>query len=332
MKRELKIFASILLSLTLFVPLISCGAKRDADFEKSYATSFGTAAVKLSRYDADGKRIADETLEKDADDCAAAAEAQYLRYTSSDDLSAVNAEVDTVFDCDAEFISSIQSLIELSGKTDGAYDPCCGAYTGLFADGEPSEEAAASALSAVGADMFSFSETTVFKSNKSAKIDVGAAALGYAFSAAADFLKGADSRSAAFVSESAVYVRGYTSEDGPYNVGITADGTDKCSGYFRITDGFVFFADGERDAVYALGKTVDDNLKISKAAVFSSDALTAAVTSQAAVTAGSDALSAMYDSFGRSFEAAYSKPDGSLTVTEGAENTIYTPETEASGD
>ena len=111
MKRELKIFASILLSLTLFVPLISCGAKRDADFEKSYATSFGTAAVKLSRYDADGKRIADETLEKDADDCAAAAEAQYLRYTSSDDLSAVNAEVDTVFDCDAEFISSIQSLI-----------------------------------------------------------------------------------------------------------------------------------------------------------------------------------------------------------------------------
>ena len=94
----------------------------------------------------------------------------------------------------------------------------------------------------------------------------------------------------------------------------------------------MFFADGERDAVHALGKTVDDNLKISKAAVFSSDALTAAVTSQAAVTAGSDALSAMYDSFGRSVEAAYSKPDGSLTVTEGAENTIYMPETEASGD
>lgn len=330
MKRTLK-GAAVLLSLVFVFSLCACGAGSDSDFEAAFDTSFGTVSVALSNRDSDGKNVGRAELESIARQSAEAAEGAYVYYTSSASVNDINKGVDASLDCDADFISELKSLCALSDATNGAFQPCGGAYTVLFADGNtPDEAAKAAALAKVGTDKFSFSETAVFKSDKEAKIDLTPAAYGYALEAAAKVLKDSGISHAVFASPNGVYVFGRT--DDPYNIGISADGTEKCAGYLRITDGYVFTAEGSKCEAYRFNRT--EGLDTARVAVFSQDAVQGAALAYASLASGKAGMLELYSSSGFEFEGVAVSADGEITVTDGAEGTIYTPETEteAEGD
>lgn len=330
MKRALK-GAAVLLSLTFVFSLCACGAGSDSDFETAFDTSFGTVFVMLSNRDSDGKNVRRAELESIARQSAEAAEEAYVYYTSSASVNDINKGVDASLDCDADFISELKSLCALSDATNGAFQPCGGAYTALFADGNvPDDAAKAAALEKVGTDKFTFSDTAVFKSDKEVKIDLTPAAYGYALEAAAKVLKDSGVSHGVFSLSSGVYVFGRT--DDPYNIGISADGTEKCAGYLRITDGYVFYAESLECEAYRFNRT--EGLDTASVAVFSQDAVQGAALAYASLASGKAGMLELYSSSGFEFEGVAVSPDGEVTVTRGAEGTIYTPETEteAEGD
>ncbi len=325
-----RIFSAILALLLIVLPLSSCNQEPEEAgyFTRTKRDGNGRFSVSLWGADKDGSPISEKELEKIFDDSYKAFKDAYdfLKTEAGSNISALNANVETVLDVDKKLISEIKYATELSDKCDGLYEPCGGSLTSLLKKSDaPTKEELDEALSHVGADKFDFDKTSVKKADPAAMIDLGALCDGYALRAACDFLKDSISAYGTVTFNGIAGVFGKKPDGASFSVEI-GDGQD---GVFNITEGYVALVSKDFGKTYNFSAGVIDT-DVQHIAVYASDARVAAVIASVGYAYGSGSVPVLYDREGLDFEAVILKKDGNEVYTKNAKTEeLYTPITTA---
>lgn len=325
-----RIFSAILALLLIVLPLASCAQEplEAGYFTRTKRDGNGRFSVSLWKADSDGNPIPENELEKIFEDAYKTFTDAYefLDSKAGSKISAINAEVETVFDVDKKLITEIKYAKELSDKCNGLYEPCSGVLTALLEkNGTPTKEELEEAISHTGTDKFEFSKDSVKKTDAEAMIDLGALCDGYALDAACDFLDDSISAYGTVTFNGIAGVFGKKPEGGTFSVEI-GNGED---GVFNVTDGYVALVSADFGKSWDYTDGVIDT-DVQHIAVYASDARVAAVVASVCYAHGSDSVLPLYVREDLDFEAVILKKDGKEVYTENAmSDELYTPITTA---
>lgn len=335
---------SLFAALTLVVSLSSCGRVEEKPEEYYSATFFAMdteVTVKLARYagkdDNDDDVYHDDAhlseIVRECANIAAQKEAKLSRTIAASAVSELNKETDYFLDIDGEVLDLIRTSEKYSKMSGGSFDVTVGTVTELWnvtSDDAavPSDDAIEEALSHVGYEKLITDGTTLKKTDRKTKIDLGAIGKGYALGAIIEYLKTTDAAYGLVSFGGNVGTFGAKPTGSKYKVGIT-DAADKSRviGYVYINEGFVsvsgdyerfFVEDGK---VYghifdpSTGRPAESD--VASVAVISNDAAAADALSTALFVAGSDGVFALYKDHAAEFEAVVQLKDGSVVLTDG---------------
>lgn len=312
---------SLILTVFLTVSLIACGDKKEEVFHTElYTTSAGelTLSAAYSKGEDKGK-FTDEELSGMLKPAADAFEKVYLKYSSPETYKYLNAETDKILDCDTEILAFISDAFAYSEKTGGLYEAAAGEYT--LAE-KPGEEA----LSHVGKDKFLIDGTTVTKTDKKAKIDLGDYVFARALRDAAQIFAESGITSGRISVAGAAVVFGSKPDGDAFTVSVENKGMT--AGYFRLTDGCVVYTDENNSMKYP----TSEKGEFSSVTVFSPDPLDALMLSRIIFNMTEKEMTKLYESEKFTFEAVMTKKDGTTVTTERAKNGIYIEETSVPAD
>jgi len=331
MKRLISLILSAILCITCFC---ACSDKGDSEyFTHTQRDEKGRLSLHLSRAAKDGSTLEEEALKDIYASACKKADAVYALLSKNEKSSGtyeINASEGLVLDLDKEFIEELGRAFELSELTDGLYQPAGGSLITLFAENElPDDAMINEALAHSGTDKFEINESTVKKSDSKALLDLYCYQDARIIETVIEYLKETQVAYGSVTFNGIAGVFGEKPEGGAFKIDIS-DGTDTgIEGAFNITDGYIAFTSAD------FGTSVDfsDGIRynsVSRAAVYSSDAVCAAIMANIAYSCGNAAVKTLYENESFSFEAALWDNDGKITLTEKAEKaSLYTPETTA---
>lgn len=339
MKRIISIFLLSALFLSL---LSSCGKDTEPEYYDSYFMAMDTTVTLRLARDSGQKNgrktvyFEDSYLKEITENCseiASGIEAKLSRTIDGSLTWDVNKETDSILALDTEFIALLEKAMDVSEKTDGAFDVTVGALTELWnITGDehsiPSEDVIAQALSHVGTDKITLDSENIIKSDRSLKIDLGAIGKGYALSKVTEYLESTDILYGLVSFGGNVSVFGSKGENEKYKIGVTDPfDTSKVVGYVYIDDGYVsvsgdyeryFEADGVRYHHIFDSKTgFPADSDITSVAVLSDEGDLADSLSTALFVMGSEKAIEFYKTELYDFEAVIIKKDGSVLLTDG---------------
>lgn len=324
-----KILSLILSAILLAFCLPSCTkVEEEGYFTRTLRDENGRFSVSVARTDRNGAALDEKKLQSIYEEaCAVFGEAyDFLTQREQSLLSAINSSVNSIFDVDPELIKEIKKAFELSAATNGLYQPAGGTVTALYSGTETPESSAVSeALLHTGTDKFVLSEDSITKLDRDAKIDFAAYRDGYALNAACLFLGESECAYGTVTFNGIAGVFGQKPDGSLFTVEI-GNGAD---GIFNISDGYVALVSDEFGTAYDFSDGILEPCA-KRAAVYSPDAVTAAVISSVGYVHGSEAILSLYESKELTFEAVITEDNGSETFTKNAENgSLYTPITTA---
>ncbi len=316
---------SLIIAMATVLSLTSCGDKSSAEYHcENFETSCGVMTIWTAYAKGEEEKpFTDEELAAASKTAADRFETVYISLTSGPALAELNGEVDTILDCDENFLELIGNVFSLSSALNGKFTPAHGTYTEAVCSEDKTEESAADSLTHCGTDKFRISGAAVKKTDRKAKINLEAYAPGYALDEALAAMKESGVKSGRLSVINTEIVFGSKPDGSAFTIGVTDGG--KIAGYFKMTDGCIssFDSSGENPNY---SETEGDFERIT---VFAPDAAMAYTISRAAYNMTADELSALYDSGAISFEAVAVKRDGTAFMTGRAGMGLYIEETSA---
>ena len=331
----MKRLISLLLSAILCIMcLSSCSDKGDDGYyTHTQRDEKGRLSLYLSREAKDGTILEESALKDIYTAACKKADATYALLSKNEDSSGVyeaNVSEGLVLDLDEKFIKELERAFELSTLTGGLYQPAGGSLIKLFAENDlPDDAMIKEALSHTGTDKFSIGDNSVKKNDSKALLDLYCYMDARIIETVIEYLKETEVAYGSVTFNGIAGVFGKKPEGEAFKIDIS-DGTDAgIEGAFNITDGYVAFTSADFGTHIDFSDGIRYNA-VSRAAVYSPDAVTAAAVANIAYASGTAPIKSLYENESFSFEAAIWDQDGKITLTEKAESaSLYTPETTA---
>ncbi len=336
-----KIISSILLTVSFLLSFASCGKAPVEEEPSEYYTATFFAmdtevTVRLARekYE-EGEYFKDNELSDIVKKCADIAKEKEALLSAADEtsvLSELNTETDYFLSVDPELMAVIERSSELSEGTDGAFDITIGSVTKLWnITGEspavPSDEEISEALSHVGSDKIVTDGSSLRKTDRLTRLDLGAIGKGYTLGKTIEYLNSTDVKYGIVSFGGNVGVFGMKNDGAKFKVAIKdAIDTGSYAGYVFINNQYVsvsgdyeryFTADGKKYSHIfdpSTGRPAETD--ITGVAVICKDPSLADALSTAVYVKGTDAALEFYKSGKYDFEALIQKKDGSVVLTD----------------
>ncbi|MBQ8401680.1 MAG: FAD:protein FMN transferase [Clostridia bacterium] len=320
----------VFLALWLVPWLVSCSTPEQV-YADSVFTGMDTAiTLRLAKEGVDNAVLGNAAAE--AENIVAELEGILSCHDETSELYALNQNVHLLIDADETLLSVLDTALNISELTDGAYDPTIGALTELWnvANGGPvpKEEAVAEALLHLGTDKLSIDGTSVSKTDPAMQIDLGGVGKGYALQEVLSYLASTEIPYGLVSMGGNIGVFGEKPDGEPYQIGIRdPHDTGTIAGYLYIPSGFVSVSgDYERyfrqdGVVYhhildpETGRPADTGL--SSVAVYTMNGASADALSTALFVLGLEESMALYESGDVQFEAVFITKDNRIVVTPG---------------
>ena len=325
--KKISLFAlCILLCIALITPFTSC--QREEKQEKNFFLMDTTITVTLYTNQ--------KTAEKIFDDCRqilSEYEKLWSRTKEESDVGRFN-QADQSLELDARTATLIAQAIEVSQKTDGAFDITVAPIVSLWQNGEergtlPTSAEIQSALALVGEESLALSGNTLSKAKGNVQIDLGGIGKGAAISALLNYLKTCDVRGGLVSFGSNVAVFGEKPDGSPFRIAVENPKTDdRYAGVLNLKAGEILSVSGDYERYY----TIDGNKYhhiidpqtgypaqsgLCSVAVVCSDGALADALSTALFVMGREKALAFYESRVYDFEAIFIDQNGNVSTTEG---------------
>ena len=316
----------ILLCLIFLMPFTACSG--DEIQEKNFFLMDTPITVTLYN---DNK-----TAEKIFDDCRTILgelDNLWSRTKVESDVGRFNTAQETI-EIDSRTTALIAQAIEVSQKTNGAFDITVAPVVTLWQTGEergilPTTDEMQAVLLLVGSQNLTLSSNTLSKTNKDVQIDLGGIGKGAAISALIDYLKTCDVRGGIVSFGSNVAVFGEKPDGKPYRIAVKNPKTDaQYAGVLNLQAGQVLSVSGDYERYYTI-----DNQKfhhiinpqtgypaesgLCSVAVVCYDGALADALSTAFFVMGKEKALAFYESKIYDFEAIFIDQSGNVTTTNG---------------
>ena len=257
--------------------------------------------------------------------------------TASGGLTArINESAEEVQVDDPDFVALLTGSLELSERTDGAFDLTAGALTDLWSVTQenptiPDESAIRKTLESVGYRKLSFRDGYLSKESAEVSLDFGGCAKGYICESAVNLLKSHGVQSGILSFGGNIGIIGPMEGNSTCKIGIAnPDSPDFAAGYLSIGSGFVSVSGDyeryfEKDGVRyhhifdpKTGRPAQSGVR--SVAVWSEDGAVADALSTALFVMGIQRALSFYESGSYSFEAVFYLSDGSYYATDGIRN------------
>ncbi len=322
---------TLFLTLCFLFPCLTGCAKTKSPYADSVFTAMDTVVtLRLAKGDVESAVL--DTARSEAAKIAATLEGILSCHSASSELSALNQNIHLFVDGSETLLSVLETAIQISALTDGAYDPTIGALTDLWNIGAggpvPGEAAIAEALSHMGTECLTIEGTSVTKQDTALQVDLGGVGKGYALQEILSALAKTEIPYGIVSMGSSVGVFGQKPDGTPYQIGIKdPKNPDTVLGYLYIPSGFVsvsgdyeryFRQDGK---VYhhildpKTGYPADTGL--SSVVVYTQNGASADALSTALFVMGAEAGLALYESGQLAFEAMFITKDNQVLLTAG---------------
>lgn len=319
------------LFLFLFISLTGCSSGENSVYRDTVFLGMDTYIT--LRLPNDG--IPDTRMESIAADCrdiVSELEGKLSCHDPKSEVSALNSDVQLLFDADETFLAVWQTATQIAEKTGGAYDPTLGALTELWningGGPVPPTAAVAESLRHVGMEHFSIDGTTVTKNDPLAKLDLGGIAKGYALQSILSYLHTTEIPYGIVSMGGNIGVYGDKPDGTAYKIGIKdPKDTSSVLGYLSIRNGFVSVSGSyeryfvENGCVYhhiidpETGYPAESGLQ--SVVVYTQNGAAADALSTALFVMGAEEGMAFYDTGKVSFEAIFVSNENEVTLTKG---------------
>ncbi len=330
MKILVKSAALLLLAAVVFSAFCACSGEQIPEYyENSYDTGAEMLSLRLAydtmEKDEDGKKIYFSDSELDeifAQCCTIYTDAvKDLDHTdASTNLYEINQQVNAVFDINGEIATLLDRALSISNECDGYYQPVYGAVTQLLKESaQPDAALLEDALTHTGTDKIRVEDTSVYKTDPLAQVDLTSLGNGYALEEMIAYLEESPVAYGFVTLGDSAGMFGTKPDEAPYEIGVLSDTkAESIEGYVRARDGYVFVASASLGGAldYSTGNRAESDLK--KVVVHSKDAVAANALAYALYAMGYEAGQELYEAEKLSFEAVFFLEDGTVELTEGA--------------
>lgn len=348
MKNKMKRIVSLVTALVLLALSFSfagCSEKSEyVDFDYFEMDTY--IKIRLARSAGALGQLDEAYLKSVADECDAILrrlDTVLSCHNPASQLSSLNTEVGTMIGVNDDLITTLGTAEKLSSLTDGAFDYTLGSLTELWnitgGGPVPTIEDITDALSHTGTDKFTVKDSTIVKSDKMAKIDLGGIGKGMATQILLEYLDTTNVEYAIVSVGGNIGVYGTKPEYGTYKIGVRdPDKQTDVIGYMFISSGFVavsgdyeryFEADGVRYHHILDPKTgYPARSGVRSVAVHTSNGASADALSTALFVLGVDKSLELYENSTLNFEAIFVTESGEIVTTPGitSDNFLLTPD------
>lgn len=279
--------------------------------------------------------LTDARMEKIAAGCrdiVAELEGKLSCHDPASEVSALNSNVQLLFDADETFLSVWRTAVQIANLTDGAYDPSLGTLTALWnvngGGPVPPSAAIAEAMKHTGVANIHVDGATVTKDDPQVQLDLGGIAKGYALQAVLSYLSGTEAPYGIVSMGGNIGVYGAKPDGTPYKIGIKdPQNTASVLGYLSIQNGFVSVSGSYERYFVENGKTYHHILdpktgcpaesSLQSVVVWTQNGAAADALSTALFVMGADEGLSFYDSGKTSFEAIFVTDENEIYLTDG---------------
>ncbi len=248
------------------------------------------------------------------------------------EANSFNKDIDVMLDADPLLCDVLNTAIQISELTNGAYDPAIGTLTSLWnvkgGGPVPSEDSVKSALNASGIHHITLKGNEISKSNPNVKLDLGGIGKGYAAQAIAEKLHDSGVSYGIVSAGRNVGVFGEKPDSSPFKIGIADPGdANGVIGYIYTESGFIsvsgdyeqFFEENGKKYHHIIDPKTGypSDSGITSVAVLSQNGAASDALSTALFVIGYDKSIELYNSDKFPFEAVFVMTDGSVKWTAG---------------
>ncbi len=325
----MKKLAFCLAILFCLLPCLS-GCKREKAHSNSFLLMDTVITVTLYTHDA---TLAGEIFSK-CEEILSELDRLWSRHLFESEVARFNASQEGEIFLDSRTESLICTALEVSQKTEGAFDITVAPLSDLWERcGErgslPSAEELADAMSLCGSEKLFWKEGRLCKSDPDTKIDLGGIGKGGAIGHLMSYLKTCDVSGGLVSFGSNVAVFGKKPNGEPFRIALRdPENAQKSVGTLLLPAGKILSVSGDYERYVTIGgeqyhhildmKTgYPTNSGLSGVAVICDDGALADALSTALLAMGRDSAMAFYESGIYDFEAVLISSEGELTVTEG---------------
>ena len=316
----------ILLCVACLMPLLAC--QRDTRQEKTFFLMDTTITVTLYTNQ--------KTAEKVFYGCRALLleyENLWSRTKAESDVGRFNTAENSA-DLDSRTASLIEQAMDVSQKTNGAFDITVAPIVNLWQESEengklPTTNQMQAALALVGAQSITLSGNTLSKKDKNVQIDLGGIGKGTAISALISYLEdsGVSGGLVSFGSNVAVF--GEKPDKKPYRIALRNPKSESgYAGTLTMTRGQILSVSGDYERFYTIGDKQYHHIidpvtgypaesGLCSVAVICTDGSLADALSTALFVMGKEKALAFYESQTYAFEAIFIDQNGNVTTTAG---------------
>lgn len=330
MKILVKSVVFLLLTSAVFSAFCACAGEQMPEYyENSYDTGADVLSLRLAydsmEKDQDGRGIyfSDSELEEIFTQCCTiyTDAVKDLNHTdSATNLYEINQQVNAVFDIDGKITALLDRALSISNECGGYYQPVYGTVTHLLKENaQPDAALLQDALTHTGTDKIRVEDTSVYKTDPLAQVDLTSIGNGYALEQIIAYLEESPVTYGFVTLGDSAGVFGTKPDEMPYEIGVLSDTeSESIEGYVRVQDGYVFVASASLGGAldYSTGNMAESDL--DKVVVYSKDAVTANALAYALYAMGCGAGQELYEAGKLSFEAIFFLDDGSVELTGGA--------------
>ncbi len=320
---------ALCLVFSLLFCFTGCGGTTASPYTDHVFTAMDTV-VTLRLAGDDGAVI--KKAQSEAQQIAATLESALSYHSETSELYALNKNIHLFVDGSETLLSVLETAVQITELTNGAYDPTIGTLTRLWNIGSggpvPSPEAIAEAMEHMGTEKISIEGTSVTKQDTALQLDFGGVGKGYALQELLSAMARTEIPYGIVSMGSSVGVFGQKPDGTPYQIGIKdPKNPDTVVGYMYIPSGFVsvsgdyerFFRQDGKVYHHILdpktGYPADTGL--SSVAVYTQNGASADALSTALFVMGAEEGLALYESGQVAFEAAFITKDGRIVLTPG---------------
>ena len=326
MKKMILRFLYLVLCFAFVMPFASC--QREERQEKNFFFMDTSITVTLYTDKKTAERVFGECRQ-----ILSEYDALWSRTVAESDIGRFNAAQNSL-KLDSRTASLIAKAMQVTQNTNGAFDITVAPLVNLWQESEekgtlPTNDEMQAALSLVGMQSITISDSTLTKSNKDVQIDLGGIGKGAAISALIAHLETCNIRGGLVSFGSNVAVFGEKPDGKPYRIAIKNPKTEsQYAGVLELKAGQILSVSGDYERYYTIDgekyhHIIDPQTGYPSAsglcsvAVICSDGALADALSTALFVMGEEKARAFYESKIYDFEAVFIDQSGNVTTTQG---------------
>ncbi len=329
-RKLLSLCTTVCLLFTILLCFSGCQTVESPYTDYVFTAMDTVVTLRLAKTDVDPALL--QNAQSEAQTMAKKLEDILSCHSETSELSALNRNVHLFVDGSDTLLSVLESAVQMTELTGGAYDPTVGTLTKLWNVGSggpvPTPESITEAREHMGTDKLTIEGSSITKQDTALQIDLGGVGKGYALQEILSALAQTEIPYGIVSMGSSMGVFGQKPDGTPYQIGIkNPKQTDTVLGYIYIPSGFVsvsgdyeryFRQDGN---VYhhildpSTGYPADTGL--TSVVVYTQNGTSADALSTALFVMGTEAGMKLYETGNLAFEALFITKENTVIATPG---------------